>query len=117
MHDTLPLQDKSASLRPKPLKYKSIIRNKAKSLDGYKRGFHGALPKIWSKIPIDIITKGERKGWLKIKSDCVDFLTGKTTIKIHKNHAVSVIQGLYRDSQGLYRDSPLLACLHRLRTC
>ena len=69
---------------------------KAKSLDVYKRGFHGALPKIWSKIPIDIITKGKRKGWLKIKSDCVDFLTGKTTIKIHKKQKTSELYKCFK---------------------
>ena len=66
---------------------------RAKSLDVYRRGFQGALPRIWSRIPIDIITKGERKGWLKIKSDCVDFLTGKSASKIHKKQKTS---GLYK---------------------
>jgi len=69
---------------------------KAKSLDVYKRGFHGALPKIWSKIPIDIITKGEHKGWLKIKSDCVDFLTGTSTTKIHKKQKTSELYKCFK---------------------
>jgi hypothetical protein len=41
----------------------------------------GVLPKIWAKIPIEIIERGNEKGWLKIKRDCSDFLTGKTESK------------------------------------
>ena len=50
---------------------------RTKCLDVYRRGFQGVLPKIWSRIPTDIIAKGESKGWRKIKSACTDFLTGK----------------------------------------
>ena len=32
----------------------------SKSLDVYKRGFFGVLSKMWSKIPLDIIRRGER---------------------------------------------------------
>ena len=43
---------------------------KSKSLETSKRGFHGALPNIWKKIPQDIISKGSSKGWLSILKDC-----------------------------------------------
>ena len=59
-------------------------KTKASSLDVYKRSFEGALPSIWSRIPVEIITRGERKGWLKIKTACVNFLIGKSKSEKHK---------------------------------
>ena len=50
---------------------------KPNSLNTYKRGFHGALPAIWSIIPQSIISKGESKGWLRIKRTCIKSLTSK----------------------------------------
>ena len=41
---------------------------RSNSLDVYKRGFVCALPKIWSRIPIEIIDGGASNGWLKIKT-------------------------------------------------
>ena len=66
-----------------------VSKVRASSLDVYKRCFLGALPKIWSKIPIDIIRKGERYGWLKIKATCTDFLTGKKKSDKHKKQKIS----------------------------
>ena len=43
-----------------------------------KRGFVCSLPKIWSRIPIEIIDRGAAHGWLKIKIACSDFLTWKS---------------------------------------
>ena len=40
-------------------------------LDTTKRGFHGALPMIWSKLPQTLVITGHRFGWLKIKARCV----------------------------------------------
>jgi hypothetical protein len=37
----------------------------------------GVLPIIWAKRPIEIVERGNEKGWLKIKRDCSDFLIGK----------------------------------------
>ena len=59
-----------------------------KSLDVYKRSFQGILPKIWSKIPSEIINRGEKRGWLKIKSACTNFLIGKTPLENHKKQKV-----------------------------
>jgi hypothetical protein len=61
-----------------------------------KRTFEGVLPKIWSEIPREIINKGECKGWLKIKSACTDFLTGKTkTIKHKKQKAAELLTEIH----------------------
>ena len=60
-------------------------RIKSSSLDVYRRSFMGVLPQIWAKIPIEIIERGNEKGWLKIKRDCSDFLTGKTESKNQRN--------------------------------
>jgi hypothetical protein len=49
----------------------------SKSLDVYRRGFHGALPSIWRKLPQELVTKGYNRGWLKIKTACKNFLLGK----------------------------------------
>ena len=62
-----------------------VKKVKTSSLDVYRRSFVGILPQIWSKIPIDIIEKGYSKGWLKIKRDCSNFLTGKTGTESKKS--------------------------------
>ena len=46
----------------------------SKSLDIFNRGFMGQIPKIWSRIPQDIISRGQKTGWLKIKKTCAKFL-------------------------------------------
>jgi len=61
-----------------------VSKVRTKSLDVYRRSFQGILPKIWFKIPIEIINRGENRGWLKIKSACTDFLIGKTKRENHK---------------------------------
>ena len=58
---------------------------RTKSLDVYRRGFQGVLPKIWSRIPMDIIAKDESNGWRKIKSACANFLTDRETPMQLKN--------------------------------
>jgi hypothetical protein len=55
--------------------------SKSKSLETSKRGFHGALPNIWKKIPQVIISKGSSKEWLSILKECKDFLPGKSAKK------------------------------------
>jgi hypothetical protein len=60
------------------------------SLETSKRGFHGALPNIWKKIPQDIISKGSSKGWLSILNDCKKFLTGKSDKECQKVKKVKV---------------------------
>ena len=55
-------------------------RVNAKSLDVFRRGFHGAvgaLPSIWRKLPQDLVSNGYNRGWLKIKTACKNFLLGK----------------------------------------
>ena len=62
-----------------------------------KRGFFGTLPKIWSRIPREIITRGERRGWLGLKiacSPCTKFRTGKTIRESdgYKKHKAKVCE-------------------------
>ena len=68
-----------------------VSKVRASSLDVYRRGFLGALPKIWSKLPMDLIRKGERHGWLKIKTACSNFLTGKKSPEKHKKQKTNEI--------------------------
>ena len=68
-----------------------VSKVRACSLDVYRRSFLGALPKIWSKLPVDLIRKGERYGWLKIKTACNDFLTGKKSPVKHKKQKTTEI--------------------------
>ena len=61
----------------------------AMSLDVYKRSFQGVLPKIWERIPSNIIARGKLKGWLKIKTACTNFLTGKSNNELNAwDHAI-----------------------------
>ena len=68
-----------------------VSKVRARSLNVYKRSFLGALPQIWSKLPVDLIRKGERHGWLKIKTACSDFLTGKKSLEKHKKQKTNEI--------------------------
>ena len=76
-------------------------RVNAKSLDVFRRGFHGALPSIWRKLPQDSVSNGYNRGWLKIKTACKIFLLGKvkeTQTKCKKSkpahQGVNVIDGV-----------------------
>lgn len=57
----------------------------AGSLDSYKYGFWGALPRIWAKLPQDLVMLGAKSGWLKIKSRCTRFL--RTSSLLNPNAA------------------------------
>ena len=48
-----------------------------KSLNTFRHGFLGALPLIWSKIPQELVLRGQEKEWLKIKKQCIKYLTLK----------------------------------------
>jgi hypothetical protein len=65
-----------------------VKRIRSSSLDVYRRSFMGVLPMIWAKIPTEIIERGNEKGWLKIKRDCSDIVTGKTESKKSKKQKV-----------------------------
>ena len=54
---------------------------KSNSLDVYKRSFVCALPKIWSRIPSELIEQGANYGWCKIKTACTNLLLGRTKKK------------------------------------
>ena len=42
----------------------------AKSLNTTVRGFHGVLPDIWSRLPQELVIKGQKTDWLKIQTRC-----------------------------------------------
>ena len=75
-----------------------VSKVRAPSLDVYKRSFLGALAKIWSKLPMDLIrrARGERYGWFKIKTACSDFLIGKkTTENTQKQKTSEILPVIY----------------------
>ena len=62
------------------------------SLDVFKRGFWGTLPRVWSTLPQKLVVAGKARGWLKIKKKCVRFITlgEKPKMKLPRsaNHAL-----------------------------
>jgi hypothetical protein len=62
------------------------------SLDVFKRGFWGTLPRVWSTLPQRLVVAGKARGWLKIKKKCVRFITlgEKPKMKLPRsaNHAL-----------------------------
>ena len=63
--------------------YKTIhIKDRFDSRDTSKqfdRSVEGQASKVWSKLPQDILQKGQVDGWQSITKDCQRFLTGKPT--------------------------------------
>ena len=53
-------------------------RTKTDSLDIFKRSYLGSIHKIWSRLPLSLLMKGEKYGWRKITKKCKEFITGKT---------------------------------------
>ena len=43
----------------------------------FDRSVEGQASKVWSKLPHDILQKGQVDGWQSITTDCQRFLTGK----------------------------------------
>ena len=42
----------------------------------FKRGFWGSLiPRIWATLPQSLVAEGDQRGWLRIKSKCIKFIT------------------------------------------
>ena len=54
------------------------------SLDLFKAGYLGQIHKIWARIPVSLLEKGQRIGWRKITKQCKEVITGKTSNKIKK---------------------------------
>ena len=52
-------------------------KTETNSLDIYKRSYLGSIHKIWSRLPVGLLTKGEKHGWQKITGKCKEFITGK----------------------------------------
>ena len=55
---------------------KKQIKSKinTKSLNMHRRSFEGVLPRVWQKMPEEIIEKGYNRGWLKIIKDCKKYI-------------------------------------------
>ena len=81
------------------LRLESVIR--AKSLNVYKRGFFGAAPIIWNKIPQEIIDKGKEKGWLKIKKACAKFLINQGKDKTTKSTKRRIVSESHSNNDEL----------------
>mgnify|MGYP004202959159 CR=1 FL=1 len=54
------------------------------SLDLFKAGYLGQIHKIWARIPVSLLEKGQRIGWRKITKQCKEVITGKASNKIKK---------------------------------
>ena len=51
------------------------------SLDLFKNSYLGQIHKIWARLPVSLLEKGERIGWRKISKVCKNIITGKTSYK------------------------------------
>ena len=47
------------------LQIKSMVTSR--SLDKYRRSFLGVLPSIFNTLPSELLNKGQRYGWIKIR--------------------------------------------------
>ena len=71
-------------------------RTETNSLDIYIRSYLGSIHKIWSRLPLSLLMKGEKYGWQKITKKCKEFITGKVKppdverIITHKNKECSL---------------------------
>jgi hypothetical protein len=71
-------------------------RTETNSLDIYIRSYLGSIHKIWSRLPLSLLVKGEKHGWQKITKKCKEFITGKVKppdvkrIITHKNKECSL---------------------------
>ena len=45
-----------------------------KSPNSFSRSFMGALPRIWSKLPHELIKRGCEQGWRKINASCKRYI-------------------------------------------
>ena len=63
-----------------------MVEGQEHLLTVYRRGFHGVLPKIWSRIPQEFVLLGQSAGRLKIKKRCTNHITNYSKC----NHAAPV---------------------------
>ena len=78
---------------PRYLSYSTLYDNVKNTKKWYPpRG----LPTIWSRIPIEMIDRGAAHGWLKIKTACSNFRTGKSKRPSLKKRKVSEKTEIYR---------------------
>ena len=54
-----------------------VDQTDANSLLGYERCIIRRAPKVWRKLPQDILRDGQTDGWQKVTKECQRFLTNK----------------------------------------
>ena len=53
-----------------------VDQTDADSLLGYERCIVGRAPKVWKKLPQDVLRDGKENGWQNITKECQRFLAG-----------------------------------------
>ena len=71
--DNTKLHNYSTQNAPKGLQIKD--RSRHKSLISFDRSYLGCIRKIWKKLPNELVQKGAKDGWLKIKKSCTISIT------------------------------------------
>jgi hypothetical protein len=77
----------------------------------FHRSVEGQASKVWSKLPQDVLQKGQVDGWQSITKDCQRFLTRKPTNQKTKNEKqnnkqanklnITTVSSLTSNSKGL----------------
>ena len=73
-----------------------VDQTDANSLLGYKRCIVGRAPKVWKKLPQDVLRDGKENGLQNITKECQRFLTGKKS-KSQKNRTKQTKQTKQND--------------------
>ena len=63
-------------------------RSRHKSLISFDRIYLGCIHKIWKKLPNELVQKGAKYGWLKIKKSCTISITKGLKVKKGNKKAV-----------------------------
>ena len=58
-----------------------VDRSRHNSLVAFDRSYLGSIHKIWRKLPHDLVQKGAKHGWLKIKKGCTVSITNDLKVK------------------------------------
>ena len=84
--DNTKLHNYSTQNAPKGLQIKD--RSRHKSLISFDRSYLGCIHKIWKKLPNELVQKGAKDGWLKIKKSCTITITKGLKIKKGNKRAI-----------------------------
>ena len=78
-----------------------VDQTDANSLLGYERCIVGRAPKIWKRLPQDVLRDGKDNGWQNITKECQRFLTGKKS-KSQKNQTKQTKQTKQNDQSDKF---------------